>query len=111
MRHPSWVCRSGRPALSWACLILTVVAAWASRTARPGVALGLAAAAVGAALPAWASWTGAPPTLRSAVLAAPALAAAGLAQTVPRWSAGASWLGLLAWILAACLARAAPGCL
>lgn len=85
--------------LSSACMILTVVAAWASRTARPGVALGLAAAAVGAALPAWASWTGAPPTLRSAVLAGPALAAAGLAQTVPRWSAGASWPGLLAWTL------------
>ncbi len=89
-------------ALSWACLILAVVAAWVSRTARPGLALGLAAAAVGAALPAWSSWTGAPPTLRSAVLAAPALTAAGLAQTVPRWSAGASsWLSRLAWMFAA----------
>jgi signal transduction histidine kinase len=88
-------------ALSGGCLLLSVVAAWVSRTARPGVAFGLAAAAVGAALPAWASWTGAPPTLRSAVLAAPALAAAGLAQTVPRWSAGASRLGLLAWMFAA----------
>ena len=88
-------------ALAWACLILTVAAAWVSRTARPGLTLGLAAAAVGAALPAWASWTGAPPTLRSAVLAAPALTAAGLAQTVPRWSAGTSWLGRLAWMFAA----------
>ena len=83
------------------CLLLSVVAAWVSRRARPGVAFGLAAAAVGAALPAWASWTGPPPTLRSALLAAPALAAAGLAQTVPRWSAGASGLGLLAWVFAA----------
>jgi signal transduction histidine kinase len=88
-------------ALSGACLVLGVLAAWVSRTARPGVALGLAAATVGAALPAWASWTGVPPTLRSAVLAAPALTAAGLAQTVPRWSAGRSWLGRLAWILGA----------
>ena len=70
-------------------------------SARPGVALGLAAATVGAALPAWASWTGVPPTLRSAVLAATALTAAGLAQTVPRWFAGTSRLGRLAWILAA----------
>ena len=105
--HESWPGASpelGVPiwaaALSWACLMLTVAAAWVSRTTRPGVALGLAVAAVGAALPAWASWTGAPPTLRSAVLAAPALVAAGLAQTVPRWSARASWVGMLAWILA-----------
>ena len=88
-------------ALSGGCLVLGVVAAWLSRVARPGVALGLATATVGAALPAWASWTGVPPTLRSAVLAATALTAAGLAQTVPRWFAGTSRLGRLAWILAA----------
>ena len=87
--------------LSGGCLVLGVVAAWVSRTARPGVALGLATATVGAALPAWASWTGVPPTLRSAVLAATALTAAGLAQTVPRWSAGTSWLGRLPWALGA----------
>src|SRR5687767_2399787 len=32
-------------ALSWACLILAVVGAWVNRTARPGLALGLAIAA------------------------------------------------------------------
>ena len=88
-------------ALSGGCLALGIVASWATRTERPWVALGLAIATAGAALPAWASWTGAPPTLRAAVLAAPALTAAGLAQTVPQWSAtGASWLGRLAWSLA-----------
>lgn len=88
-------------ALSAGCLVLGAVAGWVSRAARPGVAIGLATATAGAALPAWASWTGVPPTLRSAVLAVTALIAAGLAQTVPRWYAEKSWLGRLAWGLGA----------
>ena len=93
--------------LAGGCLVLGVVAAWTVRAARPGVAVGLAAASVGAALPLWASWSGAPPLLRSVVLTAPALVAAGLSQVVPRWSAGRARLGALAWVSAAAAAAAA----
>ena len=91
-------------ALAGGCLLLGVAAAWSCRTTRPGVALGLAAAATGAALPVWASWTGTPATMRAAVLAAPALVAGGLAQVVPHWSRNGSRLGVLAWLLAAAAA-------
>ncbi len=91
-------------ALAGACLLLGVAAAWSCRSTRPGVALGLAAAAAGAALPVWGSWTGAPATLRAAVLAAPALVAGGLAQVVPRWGSNRSRIGALAGVLAAAAA-------
>ena len=90
---PAWA-----SVLSGGCLLLGVLASWTCRMTRPGVAFGLAAAVVGAALPVWASWTEAPAVLRFLALAGPALVAAGLAQVVPRWPMGGSRLGALAWI-------------
>jgi signal transduction histidine kinase len=87
--------------LAAACFLLCLAAAWSSRTTRPGVALGLAAATAGAALPVWASWTGAPALLRSAILVAPVVVAAGLTQVVARWFGARSRLGGIAWASAA----------
>jgi signal transduction histidine kinase len=79
-------------------LLAGVCAAWTCRLLRPVAALGTATAVGAAALPVWASWTGPPTGVRTAVLAAPAVLAAGLAQVVPGWTPGRSRLGLLAWL-------------
>ena len=73
-------------ALFCICLLLGVVAAWLLRQHRVGCAIGLSAAVIGAALPAWGSWTALSTTARSAALVMPAITVAGLSQVAPRWS-------------------------
>ena len=93
---PAWVL-----AVSSGCLLLGVAAGWLYRSSRPGVAVGVTAAVVGAALPVWASWTSVPTWLRSVVLVAPVVTAAGLSQIALRWLPGRrSAFGASAWLLA-----------
>jgi len=64
-------------------------AAWISASDRPAVAVGLAVATVGLAVPAWAGWTTLSADARAYALAVAPIALAGVAQVGMRWSPGA----------------------
>ena len=78
-------------ALAACSLVSTASTAWLCRGSRPVAAVGLAIAVAAASMPVWASWTGTNVILRSAVLAAPAAVAAGLAWVATAWSPRGGW--------------------
>jgi signal transduction histidine kinase len=88
-------------------LVAICAAAWVAATRHPHAALGLAVAAVGAALPLWALWSAVPDQLRTTLLAVAPVAVAGVSQVAMRWSPRAHDRARLKWVYGLTLAAVA----
>jgi signal transduction histidine kinase len=81
---------SGVLALAATVALAAPMVAWRSRAVHPGVATGLAVAAVGFLLPWWAGWSSVPDGVGARAVAATPLVAAGLSQAAVRSSSSRS---------------------
>jgi len=75
---------TGVLALAGVVALAAPIVAWCVRTLRPGVATGLAVAAVGVLLPWWTGWPSVPEWVGARAVAATPLAVAGLTQAAVR---------------------------